>query len=404
MNRIFLQFLTAFLLFSVHSHADAPLSDGIYAAFDTNMGSFTARLDYAQAPLTVGSFVGLADGTRPWLNVDTGVVKASRYFNGLIFHRVISGFVIQSGAHNGQGDGGPGYRFRDEFSPALRHNKAMILSMANSAPWTNGSQFFITLGATANLDDKHSVFGEVICGENIVFDIGDVQTDGADRPLTNVVINTVDIMRIGAAAENFNADHPELPDASTVGAILDPIAQELSYSNSQYACHAVACTTNLLDDTSWISIDDYYHESPSDLQVFDLSTLTNGQAEADTVYYAPGKMQYTETAFLVPQNLVAKEILLTIDVGFPGEWIRIGFFSIATGAIVTSFSEAPTATLQSYDTERDEPYVLRMGDFIATPNVPITDLNLAFSSATAGPFTGSLAGTQIQGTFTIIDL
>jgi uncharacterized repeat protein (TIGR01451 family) len=380
------------------------LSEGLYAVFDTNMGSFTARLDYALAPLTVGSFVGLADGTRPWLNVDTGVVRSSKYFNGLIFHRVISGFVIQGGSHNGQGDGGPGYRFGDEFHPALRHDSAMILSMANSAPWTNGSQFFITLAATMNLDDKHSVFGEVIFGQNVVFDIGQVPTDAGDRPLTNVVMNTVDIMRIGSAAENFDADHPELPDASGAPATLDPIAQELTHTNSQYARHSIACTTNLLDDTSWEPIEDYFHETADEIHIVDFSLLTNGHAEAETVYYAHGKVQYTESAFFVPQNLVAKELLLTIDVGFPGEWIRIGFFSTATGAIVTSFAQAPTATLQSYDSERDEPYVLRMGSFNATPNVPISNLNLAFTTATSGPFTGSLDGTQIQGTFTIIDL
>ena len=404
MNRIFFPILTVFLLSAANSGADAPLSDGVYAAFDTNMGSFTARLDYAQAPLTVGNFVGLAEGTKPWLNVDTGVVRASKYFDGHIFHRVISGFVIQSGAHNGQGDGGPGYRFADEFHPALRHNKGMILSMANSGPFTNGSQFFITLAATANLDDKHSVFGEVICGKNIVFDIGAVPTDSGDRPLTNVVINAVEIMRIGTFADNFDADHPDLPDTSSIPATLDPIAKELTHTNSQYARHSIACTTNLLDDGSWEPIEDYIHEAMDSLHVVDLSLLTNGHAEAETVYYAPGKVQYTETAFLVPQSLVAKELLLTIDVGFPGNWIRIGFFGVATGAIITSFPEAPTATLQSYTSERDEPYLLRMGDFSTTPNIPISELNLAFPTATSGPFTGSLAGTQIQGTFTITDL
>ena len=133
----------------------------MYAQFVTSEGSFTVRLFDQEAPKTVENFVGLAEGTKEWTDPRTNKKVTAPYYDGVIFHRVINGFMIQSGDPLGQGIGGPGYKFKDEFHPTLRHNKAGILSMANSGPNTNGGQFFITLGPTPHLDDRHSVFGEV---------------------------------------------------------------------------------------------------------------------------------------------------------------------------------------------------------------------------------------------------
>lgn len=122
--------------------------DGLFAIFQTNRGSFTAQLDYEKAPSTVANFIGLVEGTRGWLDAQTGALRREPFYNGITFHRVISGFMIQGGSPNGQGTDGPGYSFGDEFHPALRHDAAGILSMANSGANTNGSQFFITLAPT----------------------------------------------------------------------------------------------------------------------------------------------------------------------------------------------------------------------------------------------------------------
>ena len=167
-----------------------------YAHFETSLGNFTVELFAAKTPNTVANFVGLAEGTREWTHPQTKEKHKKPYYDGIIFHRVINGFMIQGGDPLGQGYGGPGYQFDDEFHPDLRHDKAGILSMANAGPRTNGSQFFITLGPTPHLDNRHSVFGEVDEGLDIVKKIGAVPTGRQDRPMKPVVMNHVTIKRI----------------------------------------------------------------------------------------------------------------------------------------------------------------------------------------------------------------
>ena len=168
----------------------------MFAHFTTSEGNFTARLFDAETPNTVANFTGLADGSKEWTDPRTGKKVKQPYFNGTVFHRVIDGFMIQGGDPLGQGTGGPGYNFGDEFSPKLRHSKAGILSMANRGPNTNGGQFFITLDKTPWLDDKHSVFGEVVEGMEVVKKIGGAATSKpGDRPIKPITIQSVAIER-----------------------------------------------------------------------------------------------------------------------------------------------------------------------------------------------------------------
>jgi len=166
-----------------------------YAHFDTSLGQFTAELFDTKVPKTVANFVDLAEGTKEWKHPKTGERHKKPFYDGIIFHRVISGFMLQGGDPLGQGYGGPGYQFEDEFHPDLRHDRAGILSMANAGPNSNGSQFFVTLAPTPHLDRKHSVFGRVVSGLDVVEKIGKVPTDGNDRPKTPVVINKLTIER-----------------------------------------------------------------------------------------------------------------------------------------------------------------------------------------------------------------
>ena len=159
------------------------MPDETFAVFDTTEGKFKIKLFADKAPKTVENFVSLADGSK------TG----KPFYNGLVFHRVIPNFMIQGGCPEGTGRGGPGYKFADEFHPSLRHSKKGVLSMANSGPNTNGSQFFITVAATPHLDDRHSVFGEVVEGYDVVEKISKVPRGAQDRPQKDVQIRTVSI-------------------------------------------------------------------------------------------------------------------------------------------------------------------------------------------------------------------
>ena len=167
----------------------------LYATIKTSLGDVVFLLFEEKAPKTVGNFVGLATGTKEWTDPKTGQRVKRPLYNGTIFHRVIPDFMIQGGDPLGTGTGGPGYRFEDEFHSDLKHSKAGILSMANAGPNTNGSQFFITLKATPWLDGKHSVFGEVVKGHEVINAIANVARDPRDRPLKDVVLLEVVISR-----------------------------------------------------------------------------------------------------------------------------------------------------------------------------------------------------------------
>ena len=168
----------------------------VHAEFVTSEGSFIVRLFDEEVPNTVGNFVGLAEGTKEWTHPRTGEKVKQPYYDGIIFHRIIDGFMIQGGDPLGQGTGGPGYDFADEFHPRLRHDKAGILSMANRGPNTNGGQFFITLAATPWLDNKHSVFGEITEGMDVVQKIGKTATSKPhDRPVKPITIQKLQISR-----------------------------------------------------------------------------------------------------------------------------------------------------------------------------------------------------------------
>jgi len=158
------------------------------ACFKTNLGSFKIELFAKECPETVWNFINLAEGRQE-------TKKGGSFYNGIIFHRIIKDFMIQGGCPEGVGMGGPGYKFADEFCSELRHDGPGVLSMANAGPGTNGSQFFITLVPTPHLDGRHTVFGKVSEGLDIVMNIGNVETGAQDKPYEPIIIEEVIIER-----------------------------------------------------------------------------------------------------------------------------------------------------------------------------------------------------------------
>jgi peptidyl-prolyl cis-trans isomerase A (cyclophilin A) len=171
------------------------MTDSLTATLRTNHGPVVVRLFPDQAPKTVRNFTDLAEGSREWADPRSGRPTKDRLYDQTIFHRVIPGFMIQGGDPLGNGTGGPGYEFADEFHPDLSFDRPYLLAMANAGPGTNGSQFFITVAPTPHLNRKHTIFGEVIEGTDVIDQISRVRTDRQDRPAEQVVLESVTVHR-----------------------------------------------------------------------------------------------------------------------------------------------------------------------------------------------------------------
>lgn len=269
----------------------AQLADGLYAVFQTDFGSFTARLDYVEAPVTVGNFVGLVQGTQTWIEEATGVPRNDPYFDGIIVNRIadIPERIIQTGSQNGSNSGGgPGYTFPDEFHPNLRHDVAGILSMANSGLDSNGSQIFFTLGALPGLDDIHNVFGLVIDGLDVLTAIGNVPLTGS-KPTDDVPFHQVTIVRVGAAALAFDAGAQGLPVANglEIGIGRDDTNSVLiTYETNANSEVKINSSPELSDPAAW-------HEVSTQWQ-FDnlLSTQITLTATNQQEYFSATRVDY----------------------------------------------------------------------------------------------------------------
>lgn len=320
------------LLILTAPSTSARTGDGIFATFRMRHGSnpageFTCRLFYDKAPLAVANFIGLAEGTRPFVDEATGLLVTRPFFDGLTCHRIIKDFMIQGGCPRGNGTSGPGWSFPDEFDPSLRHDTPGRLSMANSGPHTNGSQFFVTVKPTGWLDDKHTIFGEVVDGfEEVVVPLNSVATGANDAPVDPVVIEKVTITRNGAAAQAFDSNAAALPAPAYASA-------EPEYANAALSLRFPRkphCSYSLLHSSgldSWTMVREIVLEGPEPAQdpVNTADWITGTPARR---FFRVVELQYPPVLAPATVNgqritLSAPGITLTEEIGADGSGILV---------------------------------------------------------------------------------
>lgn len=261
----------------------APSGDGLYATLQTTAGEICFELYYTNVPQTVANFIGLAEGSRPWIDPRTTFVSQEPFYNGIIFHRVISGFMIQAGSPNGTGSDGPGYTIQDEFVPELRHDQPGRVSMANSGPDSNGGQFFITVDSTPHLDDVHSVFGNVVEGLSVVSAIANTTVDANNRPLTDITITNVLITRNGTDAQNFAVTNQGLPEVAALPLSITGNPEiKLTTGTATSSFQYVYSSTNLSD---WTQDAQKYWPVPDGNWELTVSPEAKGFFRANQVVY-----------------------------------------------------------------------------------------------------------------------
>jgi len=377
------------VLFVYAPNSHAQYTNGIYAEFNTSMGSFTSRLEYVLAPKACANFIGLATGQRSWLDLPRGVVKTNPFYDGTTFHRVIAGFMSQGGSPNGQGTDGPGYAFIDEFSPSLRHDSFGILSSANSGPDSNGAQYFVTAGPTPWLNDVHSVFGKLYGGSNVVYAINRVATGAGDKPLTNVVVQSVTIRRVGTAAEAFDINAQSLPLVTNLNVTLSRVGTNVSlnFSNRLYADNRLYSSANL---SNW---------SGTELGLEIVEPVGNAvtrSAGAPSQFFRMTQIQYPSST-LAPKTLTNR--VLTLN--FPPNWGTITITFNAVGGGTYTDSLGPPGTVTSY-VWAQQPYRGYPSpiNFSGPGQLLPMYLRLDFTSNSTGTISGQWYGSP-TGTFTL---
>ncbi|MDB4436035.1 peptidylprolyl isomerase [Akkermansiaceae bacterium] len=422
----------------------APLQAQIYADIavtqgETDLGTIRIRLEHEKTPRTVANFIGLATGQYPWIDPATGQVQRNTpYYDGIIFHRLIHNFVIQGGDPTGTGQSGPGYVYQDEFDPTLRHNGRYLLSMANSGVITNGSQFFITLAPATNLDDKHSIFGEVIADATFpdsktlvdsFTNTATFPTGSGDRPITNMVMESVTIS--GPDLAGFDLFDPALriPLFEEVKNVhMDYVKGEngaddvfnllwdakvarnypIYYSNDLTALSSVGSIFSMIDETA------------SATNITDLATEMQGFSLIPTaINYsmfpkAPTSAEITATGAQLELTWSDGTLLLTFDGEGSATWSfndgasTGGLTSLSNSQSQPYFSPADDEKYYSAGTTLARARSLRqltafLDGSIGTPQITAIQPALSFHENLSGYFDGvvnSTFGAVFRGNFT----
>lgn len=386
----------SFLAFLLPYKAAAQIYADVQVAGGVN-GTFTITLEHLKAPGAVANFVGLATGQRGWLDLRTGAIRHSPFYNGIIFHRVIAGFMNQTGSPAGDGSDGPGYTFKDEFDPTLRHTAAYTVSMANSGRQTNGSQFFITVGATPWLDDVHTVFGRVTAGQAVIDQINATPTSG-NRPLTPITIQSIGIY--GPSLATFNLEPAWLPRLVNArpalmknGATLTIAHQRLTFSE-----YVLYHGPNL---TAWSPVGIGYFAAIAPSTDVNATAMLSDPAH----YFRIARTDYSACRnTLIPQTIGSKTFTFTSNFPFVSDVV---LNAAGTGGTWT-LRTAATGAISSV-TYTLAPYTPKIYMKWASTVAFGFDLEFLYTlnqtSANGGTFTGTsnASGYQnnITGTFTV---
>lgn len=387
-----------FLLVAGLAVFSARAQDGIYADFVTSLGSFTCRLDSSVAPKTVANFIGLATGERPWIDTAKGTVNTNGFFQGITFHRVIDGFMVQTGSRNGAGTDGPGYVFGNEVKDSVKFDQPFLLAMANSGPDSNGSQFFLTVASAPHLNNVHTIFGRVTSGTNVVMAISKVavDTNANHKPLTNVVLESVAIRRVGGTAQNFNIHNKGLPVVTNypLGLAAGPDWVSLSFTNRQYAHNRLFVSTNLTD---W---------SADNLGVELTTSFTNRvyrTNEPGAHFYRFAQAIYPGTT-LAPKSLAGK--ILVLDLAYQTGPVQVRISHDAAGKATSYTRSDGKSGTNDFSYYIQHPYRAQIGYVFSAQGVWPLEGRINFLSAGDGLFAGveywfNFLEQPVQGTFRI---
>lgn len=358
--------------------SSAQYTNGIYAEFNTSMGSFTCTLYYAESPKAVANFIGLATGQRAWLDLSSGLAKTNPFYNGLTFHRIITNFVVQAGSPNGLGTDGPGYAFVDEITNTLQFNKFGVLAMANSGPDSNGSQFFVlATNSSPSLNNGYTIFGQLFGGSNVVATINLVPTNASNKPLTNVYLNSINIQRIGSAANAFDIATQGLPVVTNLNLTIARAGTNVSliFSNQLYADNRLYNSTNLQNWTAnQLGIETALPVSNTNLQ----------SAAAPAKFFRAAQVQYVSST-LAPKSWTGKTLTLFYASGLIATNVLV--FNSSGGGTYTYTTNAP-GTILGYNWFQ-APYngkLLPIGFSVLSDQA----FGMHFSTATTGTFNGGV--------------
>ena len=380
---------------SAQIYADVTVSGGV-------AGTFTITLQHAKAPVTVANFIGLATGQKGWLDLQTGSIRHDPFYNGLTFHRVIAGFVSQTGSRNGNGTDGPGYTFRDEIDPSLSHEPYTV-SMANSGPNSNGSQWFVTQGAPTYLDGVHTIFGKVTdpASQAVCAAINAVTTDSSDRPVSPVTISSIAVR--GPSLSGFNINPAGLPKVLNGGTVMKVAGSShaLGYDHQPYSAYFGFHTPDL---TNWFTMfsNSYFHSlAPTDGDI-DVTSLATGSKH----FYRLARVDYN-LCYTAPVSLGGKTftfpglfgtvgMTLTFNPGGTG-----GTFLFDYGGGSSDSGQIAAVNYQNNSSPYSSFLVVQL-QFLS-PNLVILFDDLSFRTANGGKFTGRSnlnAAATISGNFT----